>query len=281
MRLRSGKANSAARLLVSATVLALANGAMAQAPHPADKKDAKAELASHSWVVPPPNLAAMAYFTNLEDGAQVETPFVARFGLSMRGLVPAGHAAGNAGHHHLLVDQQLPLDFKQPLPFTEHYRHFGLGQMESVVDLPPGRHTLRLLLADQGHIPDFVYSKPLNITVVKQNKGVSPAAVLGAPRIEVLSPADGATVQTPFRVQFHASGYNVSDATPKLPDTGHFRLTLERTGQKPEVIDFDGGQTEVWLKPPKGSYSAKLDLVSNTDASAVTARAKPVAITVP
>jgi hypothetical protein len=39
---------------------------------------------------------------------------VARFGLSMRGIVPAGQSAGHAGHHHLLIDQPLPLDFRKP-----------------------------------------------------------------------------------------------------------------------------------------------------------------------
>ena len=62
--------------------------------------------------------------------------------------------------------------------------------METVVDLPPGTYTMRLVLADQGHIPYFVYSKPLKFTVSKQNKGVTPASLLGEPRIEILSPAD-------------------------------------------------------------------------------------------
>lgn len=240
-----------------------------------------AALVVHPWVVPPPNWSPEAYFTNLKDGATLEAPFVARFGLSMRGIVPAGKTAGTAGHHHLLINQPLPLDFTKPLPFTEHYIHFGKGQMETVVDLPPGTYTMRLVLADQGHIPYFVYSKALKFTVSRQNKGVSPASLLGAPHIELLSPADRSTVQLPLRVQFHASGLNVSSVAPKVPDTGHFRLVLERQGQKPEVIDLDGGQTELWLNPPKGSYNARLELMSNTAAGNVVARAKPVAFNVP
>ena len=233
----------------------------------------------HPWVVPPPNWSPDAYFTNLKDGATLEAPFVARFGLSLRGIVPAGKTAGSAGHHHLLINQPLPLDFSKPLPFTEHYIHFGKGQMETVVDLPPGSYTLRLVLADQGHIPFFVYSKPMRLTVSKQNKAPA-ASVLGEPRVEILSPADRTSVQLPLRVQMHASGYNISHAGPKISDTGHFRLVLERAGQKPEVIELDGGQTELWISPPKGDYSARLDLVSNTSADTVTARAKPVAFSV-
>jgi hypothetical protein len=150
-----------------------------------------------------------------------------------------------------------------------------------VVDLPPGTYTMRLVLADQGHIPYFVYSKPLTFTVTKQNKGVTPASLLGPPRIEMLSPPDRANVQLPVRLQFHASGYNMSSAAAKLPDTGHFRLTLERPGLKSEVLEMDGGQTEVWLNPPKGSYTARLELMSNTAIGTVVAKAKPVAFNVP
>lgn len=214
------------------------------------------------------------------DGATLEAPFVARVGLSMCGLVPAGKTAGRAGHHHLLVNQALPLDFKKPLPFTEQYIHFGKGQMELVANLPPGTYDLRLLLADQGHIPYFVYSKPLKITISKQNKDITPASLQGAPRVELLGPADRETLKAPFRVQFHASGYNVSHASPKMPDTGHSRLMLERVGRKPEVLNFTGGQTETWLSPPPGDYTMRLELVSNTAADSVLSTAKPTAVSV-
>lgn len=242
---------------------------------PADE----AEVPTHPWVVPAPR-SAETYFTNLKDGGTYESPFVARFGLSMRGLVPAGHTAGRAGHHHLLVNQDLPLDFKKPLPFTDQYIHFGKGQMEMVVNLPPGKYKLRLLLADQGHIPYFVYSKPLSLTVSRQNKAVSPASVQGPPRIELLSPADRSTVKGPFRVQFHASGYNVSHVGTQVPDTGHFRLTMERTGRKPEVLDFTGGQTETWLNPPAGDYAMRLEMVSNAGQGKVVTAASPATLSV-
>lgn len=176
--------------------------------------------------------------------------------------MPAGKTAGNAGHHHLLIDRELPLNFKEPLPFTEHYIHFGKGQMEALVDRPPGSYTLRLVLADQGHIPYFVFSKPLHITVTKQNKGVAPETVLGKPRVELIGLADGATVRSPFRAQFHASGYNVSATATKASGTGHFRLTLKR-GSQQEAIDFASGQTETWLSPPTGNYSARVEFMSN------------------
>ncbi|WP_096667372.1 DUF4399 domain-containing protein [Polaromonas sp. AET17H-212] len=261
---------------LSALLLAIAMPVAAQSP--ASPTEA-ADVTFHPWEVPSPR-SAETYFTNLKDGGVYEAPFVARFGLSMRGLVPAGKTAGRAGHHHLLVNQELPLDFKKPLPFTDQYIHFGKGQMEMLVNLPPGKYQLRLLLADQGHIPYFVYSKPLQLTVSKQNKAVTPAAVQGPPRVELLSPADRETVKGPFRVQFHASGYSVSHVAAKAADTGHFRLTMERAGRKPEVLNFTGGQTETWLNPPAGDYNMRLEMVSNAADGKVLSAAKPSTLSV-
>jgi hypothetical protein len=255
-------------LLVCASVRA--EGAASDSP----------EIPVHPWVVIPPAREPATYFTNLRDGDVRETPFVARFGLSMRGIVPAGKTAGRAGHHHLLVNQGLPMDFKKPLPFTDQYIHFGKGQMETVINLPPGSYDLRLLLADKGHIPYFVYSKPLKFTVAKQNKDVTPASLLGAPHIELLGVADKQSLQPPFRLQFHASGFNISDITPKVADTGHFRLIMERPGQKPETVEFSGGQTESWFNPPPGSYTVRLDLVNNVSGATMAALAKPLALSV-
>jgi hypothetical protein len=217
---------------------------------------------AHAWVVPPPTREPEAYFTNLKSGDVVSSPFVVRFGLAMRGIVPAGKSAGRAGHHHLLIDQPLPLDFSKPLPFTPHYAHFGKGQMETVLSLPPGTYQLHLLLADQGHIPYFVFSKPMQITVKKLDARVTAAAAQGPRRIELLAPQDGAKVHTPFRVQFHASGYNISAAAPQVPDTGHFRLVAERHGKR-EIMEFAQGETEAWLQPPAGDLQLRLELVSN------------------
>jgi hypothetical protein len=264
------------RLRRTGAALLLAAGALAAAAPPARAAAAEpAPAAVHPWVVPPTDLQPSAHFTNLQDGDTVQSPFVAKFGLSMRGLVPAGQTAGRAGHHHLLVNQPLPLDFQKPLPFTDRYMHFGKGQMETPLDLPPGKYTLTLLLADKGHIPYFVYSKPIQVTVAQRNAGVAAAAVQGPRRVEILAPADGATVRHAFRVLFHASGLNVAHATVKTADTGHFRLTLERKGARPEVMDFAEGQTETWIDAPAGDYQLSLQLVGNADGR-VLANAPPV-----
>ena len=254
-------------------VLPLALALSAVVAFPSHGIAAEPEVLAHPWVVPPPNREPQAYFSNVKDGDVLEAPFVLRFGLSMRGLVPAGKTVGRAGHHHLLVDQPLPLDFKKPLPFTEKYIHFGKGQMEHVVDLPPGTYTFNLLLADQGHIPYFVYSKPVRLTIAKRRTLAAGESVTGPARVRILSPAPDETVRGPVRVQCHASGHNVAHADAQVPGTSHFRLTLARAGKPSEVLDLRGGQTEVWLNPPKGEYQLQLELVGNREGEPVTAAA--------
>lgn len=232
----------------------------------------------HPWQVPPPKVAAEAYFVNLASGDKIETPFLLKFGLSGGwGLAPiAAPTGGKSGHHHLLINRDLPLDFKQPLPFNDQYIHFGKGQMETVLNLAPGNYTLRLLLADDKHLPHFVYSKPVSVTVLKKNPG-DPAALVKK-GVQLLVPA--ATPKTPFRVQFHASGLSVGHLVQKQKDTGHFRLTMVAKGQD-AVMEFVNGQTEVWLAPPAGEYQLKLDFLDNTDPSRSLAPTATASIRVP
>jgi Domain of unknown function (DUF4399) len=100
----------------------------------------------------PPN--AMVYFINLKDGESVKSPFKVQFGLSGMGVAPAGVEKPKTGHHHLLVDSTLtPEQAKEPLPADEHHLHFGGGQTETILTLPPGPHTLQLVLGDWSHVP--------------------------------------------------------------------------------------------------------------------------------
>ena len=225
----------------------------------------------HPWQAPPPNNTAEAYFTNLQNGASIETPYRATFGLAGGwGLAPiTSPVAGKSGHHHLLVNRDLPLDFKRALPFNDQYIHFGKGQMETLLMLEPGTYTLRLLLADDKHLPHFVYSKPLKITVTRKNKDVDPKSMLKK-EITLLNAVPGGRQKSPFRLQFQASGLNVAHMSQKEKDTGHFRLTLTPQGAaKPAEMDFINGQTEVWLAPPVGAYIAKLDFVDNLNPTRV------------
>ena len=190
-----------------ALVLAfMASSVVAQGSVPVIPTEAQAGKGKllYPWQAAQSGQGGDAYFVNLGNGDKIETPFLVKFGLSGGwGLAPISKASsGKSGHHHLLVNRDLPLDFKQALPFTEQYIHFGKGQMETVLNLAPGTYKLRLLLADDKHIPHFVYSKPLNITVSK--KTTTDPKTLVKPGVEMLV-ANGEQ-KRPFRVQFHASG---------------------------------------------------------------------------
>ena len=100
----------------------------------------------------PPN--AVVYFINLKDGDSVKSPFKVQFGLSGMGVAPAGVEKPNTGHHHVLIDTTLmPEQAKEPIPADDHHLHFGGGQTETTLTLPPGRHTLQFVLGDWSHVP--------------------------------------------------------------------------------------------------------------------------------
>lgn len=264
---------------MSAPATRLARGLAAAALTLASAAVAAADPA-HPWVtLPAPLPQPQTYFTNLKDGDRIEMPFVLKFGLSRSGLAAITKDVRDTGHHHLLVNRELPLDFTQPLPFNDQYRHFGKGQMETVLDFKPGSYTLRLLLADHKHIPFFIYSKPMTITVTAKNDKLD-AKTLVRPGVELLSPRNGETLSAPFRVQFHASGLNVSHTDITDAGAGHFRLVAQAKGGAVERISFGNGATEGWLKPPPGDYTLRLELVSNAPGGAVMASGTPVAVKV-
>jgi len=121
----------------------------------------------------PSPAGAKVYIISPTDGATVTSPVTVRFGLSGMGVAPAGAYQSNTGHHHLLidVDKLPPLD--QPIPKDDKHRHFGGGQTETTLDLPPGKHTLQLILGDHQHMPHApsLTSEKITITVAPAADG--------------------------------------------------------------------------------------------------------------
>ena len=115
----------------------------------------------------PAPAGAEVYIVSPKDGAKVTSPVTVVFGLKGMGIAPAGIKFDNSGHHHLLIDSDLPADLSQPLAANEKSVHFGKGQTEASVELKPGKHTLQLALGDQLHIPHDppVFSKTITVTV--------------------------------------------------------------------------------------------------------------------
>jgi hypothetical protein len=93
-------------------------------------------------------------------------PFRVWFGLRNMGVAPKGVKAPNTGHHHLLIDTDMPPP-DQEIPSDRNHLHFGAGETETTLELPPGKHTLQLLMGDDQHVPHNppVHSKKITIVV--------------------------------------------------------------------------------------------------------------------
>jgi hypothetical protein len=111
---------------------------------------------------------ARVYFVGLHDGDTVPQHLTIHFGLEAMGVAPAGIERPNTGHHHLLIDAELP-PLDQPIPNDASHLHFGAGQTEADVTLPLGKHKLQLLLGDARHVPHDppVMSQPITVNVIK------------------------------------------------------------------------------------------------------------------
>jgi hypothetical protein len=109
---------------------------------------------------------ARSYIISPADGDVVTSPVTVVFGLSRMGVAPAGMERLDTGHHHLLIDTELPY-MDEPIPSSDNYLHFGGGQTEVQLELEPGEHSLQLLLGDLNHIPHDppVVSEAVTITV--------------------------------------------------------------------------------------------------------------------
>ena len=125
---------------------------------------------------------ASVYFVGIKDGQTVPTTFTVNFGLKGMGVAPAGSDKANSGHHHLLIDTELP-PMDQPIPSDFNHLHFGAGQTEAEVTLPEGEHTLQLVLGDKDHIPN---------TIPLISERIKVRVVAGAPSTPVASAAPAA-----------------------------------------------------------------------------------------
>lgn len=91
-----------------------------------------------------------------------------RMGLRVMGIAPAGIEMESTGHHHFLIDTDLP-PLDEPIPSDRNHIHFGAGQTEArLTGLKPGEHTLQLMLGDHDHFPHNppVVSEKITITVL-------------------------------------------------------------------------------------------------------------------
>ena len=161
LRVRPARASRAAR----------ARAARCEAAAPLPRRAALGGVAAAAAVALAPSALAKVkdegvYFIAPDNNATVTSPFTAKFGVKGLEIRPAAEGfMEGTGHHHLLVD--LPFVKKgEAIPFDEQHLHYGKGQTEASIELPPGKHTLTLQFANATHKSyGKGYSKTITVNV--------------------------------------------------------------------------------------------------------------------
>jgi hypothetical protein len=99
---------------------------------------------------------ARVFFIEPQDGAVVTSPVLVKMGIEGFDIMPAGTKGKRrhtAGHHHVLIDLEQPPDLDEPIPRDARHIHLDGSETEVLLDLPPGEHSLQLLLGDEDHEP--------------------------------------------------------------------------------------------------------------------------------
>ena len=108
------------------------------------------------------------FFKAPEDGASVTSPVKLVFGIEGMEVKPAGELVEGTGHHHVII---APTGIPEGtvIPADETHIHFGAGQTEAEVELPPGEHKLTMQFADGAHASyGEVMAATITITVVEE-----------------------------------------------------------------------------------------------------------------
>lgn len=115
------------------------------------------------WATEKAMLTESVDFVFPKDGETVKSPFKVKMSVKGKTVRVAGEAPDEktTGHHHLIVDGAFT-PAGQVIPTDDKHLHFGKGQTETEVKLPPGEHTLTLQFADGAHRS---YGEPLSKTI--------------------------------------------------------------------------------------------------------------------
>jgi hypothetical protein len=220
----------------------------------------------------PSPAGAAVYFIGLKNGDTLPPKATIHFGLHGMGVAPAGSDRENSGHHHLLIDTDLP-PLDQPIPNDFNHLHFGAGQTEADVELAPGEHTLQLLLGDKAHVPHSppVMSEVIRIRVVEAGPGPGPGAVRRHPapasaRVYFVYPTNGAYIPPNPTIRFGLTNMGVAPAGFEKANTGHHHLIVDAPlppEDQPIPNDFNhlhfgAGQTEAQITLSLGKHTLQL-----------------------
>tara|TARA_B100001063_G_scaffold99198_1_gene92724 strand:- start:2372 stop:2842 length:471 start_codon:yes stop_codon:yes gene_type:complete len=125
------------------------------------------------------------FFISPADGLTTsESQFKVQFGSKNISINPAGVEVERikdcnvSGHHHLIINRSYDVreNAELPIPFDANILHFGGGQTEAMLSLPPGKYSLQLALGDYQHKPvlsinkkqknKIIVSEEINIEII-------------------------------------------------------------------------------------------------------------------
>lgn len=235
---------------------------------------------------------------NLRSGDTVPSPFWLDFGVRGMGIIPAGTAHAQAGHHHVLIDTPLPSSHLDKIPFSNNYRHFGKGQTGTLLELPPGQHTVRLLFADHEHRPYFVYSPEISFTVAGARTDPPPVVNsanyaqscqhwlafemtrphVAEPHVYLRNVRANDVLPRLSVIGLGVVGFGVAPTDAKLPGTGHFEVITSQAGQVVKFQRLVKGNTETLLELAPGNYQLQVNFVDANGMKLLTAVNVPVRV---
>ncbi len=213
---------------------------------------------------------AKIYFTDLKDGATVNSRFTVHFAAENIEVTPTDKPKPDSGHFHIIIDNPLPPP-DVPIPNDPDHLHFGRGQTEAEIILSAGDHTLQLLMGDEHHmqhIPPVVsalYHVHVDASTVEKPRTPAPAGA----KIFFVGLEDGAKIPTHSTVKFGASGVAIAPAGKAgeaIPGSGHFHLLIDtdlppmdrEIPNDPNHLHFGKGQMETQLDLTPGPHSLQL-----------------------
>ena len=154
--------------------------------------------------------------TEPADGAKISGPV--KVCLTTTGVMVEPAKKGvheGKGHHHILVDVDLPGNLSNPIGKDANHVHMGDGSKCKTLNLAAGKHTLRALFAKGNHVPyDPAITTKVSIEVLAN--------------VTITSPPKGAMVTGPVKVCLETSGVEVQPAKMGVNQgKGHHHLLVD------------------------------------------------------
>ena len=101
--------------------------------------------------------------TDPPNGAMVSSPVKVCMATEGVEVQPAKKGVNDGkGHHHIIVDVDLPKDLSKPIGKDANHIHMGDGSICKEIKLSAGKHIIRALFAQGNHVP---YNPALTATV--------------------------------------------------------------------------------------------------------------------